>query len=530
MIHVTNKFKENIVKPRMIDAKINYDDIELTAEDDINHIERIFDAGIFKTCMKGLNIDINRTIEEKKIIKVKAGIYVDDSFEYVALGEYKTHEAKRNEDTDSYQIESYDKVEESMIDYDLSVEYPISVRDMFLKIFERLNWDTSYIPTGFVNSDKLINQDVWSNINYTFRDCLDELCTISCQWLVEKDGNVILTQPNLNDQILDEEYFSDSNVEIGHLVSYNALIFSRVGEADNIDRKDEESIEKNGLRAFKVVENQILSTDDRSNFIDEMWNYIKNFKYYSFDCESNGIMFLEPLDKIQIKLSDITYDVIILKDVLDITSDINELISAEASEESESNIKYSTDTDKKSNMASMHVDKQNKKIEALAKDVSDVKKLSSEFTIRADSIESSVSDIQQNVDSNNEEITNLKQQVTNVQTSTSQQFTIIEEKIENGVETLKNALVTIDINGIHVSMNESKISMLITNNQFAIVNDQGVNLAFFGYNEEENRSISEMDNLTVTNFFTAGAHRQEKFVDPDTGEVRTGWAYTEVDA
>ncbi len=137
--------------------------------------------------------------------------------------------------------------------------------------------------------------------------------------------------------------------------------------------------------------------------------------------------------------------------------------------------------------------------------------------------------IEQTVTSTVEDVTELTTTVKETITSNAEKIEAIEKKVENGVETLKNSLVTIDINGINVSTNVSKISTLITNDTFAIVNDQGAYLAFFGYNEAEKRSISQMDNLTITNFLTAGAHRQEKFVDPDTGEVRTGWAYTEVD-
>lgn len=101
----------------------------------------------------------------------------------------------------------------------------------------------------------------------------------------------------------------------------------------------------------------------------------------------------------------------------------------------------------------------------------------------------------------------------------------VNSTLTNGVETLKNSLVTIDINGIQVSTNLSKVSTLITNDSFKIipVNNPDEPLAFFGYDEKEGRSKSEMDNLTVKNYFVAGYHRQENFeID---GEKRTGWFY-----
>ena len=115
----------------------------------------------------------------------------------------------------------------------------------------------------------------------------------------------------------------------------------------------------------------------------------------------------------------------------------------------------------------------------------------------------------------------VKQNNQSVQTQINQ----INTNLENGVERVKNTLVTIDINGIQVSTNLSKVSTLITNDSFKIipVNNPNEPLAFFGYDEKEGRSKSEMDNLTVKNYLTVGYHRQEKF--EINGEQRTGWFY-----
>ena len=119
----------------------------------------------------------------------------------------------------------------------------------------------------------------------------------------------------------------------------------------------------------------------------------------------------------------------------------------------------------------------------------------------------------------------LSSTVTQNNQSVQTQINQINTNLENGVERVKNTLVTIDINGIQVSTNLSKVSTLITNDSFKIipVNNPDEPLAFFGYDETEGRSKSEMDNLTVKNYLTAGYHRQEKF-EPD-GEKRTGWFY-----
>lgn len=393
MIPVSNEFKENIVKPNTIDALLIYGNTTLTGEDHINSINRIYDAGLFKTCLKGLNLDLNVAIPEKTSINAQAGLLVNHQFEYVNLGAYKTHAPKKSEDNESYLIEAYDKIEESMIDYDLEVEYPISIRNMFVAIFERLGWDTSGIPLSFINSTKTIKQDLWSGINYTFRDCLDELCTIACHWLVEKNGIPTLIQPIQTNEIIDEEFFSDTNVTIGNLVFFNSLVFSRAEDSDTINRRDDESIETNGLHEFKIKDNQLLSTNDREDYIDEMWSYIKNFQYYSFDTDTLGVFYLEPIDKFTISMYGTSYETILLANNLEVTSGILDHIHSDEPEETTTEYKFSSSTDKDLKKTNFIVDKQNQIIESVVSNVSEQNEKISQITQTVDEINSKISDI-----------------------------------------------------------------------------------------------------------------------------------------
>lgn len=118
----------------------------------------------------------------------------------------------------------------------------------------------------------------------------------------------------------------------------------------------------------------------------------------------------------------------------------------------------------------------------------------------------------------------LSQTIVNNNQNLQNEINDINSNITNGVETLRNTLVTINIDGIKVATNISKISTIMTNDTFAVMSGT-TRLAYFGYDEEAGRSIAEMDNLTVKNYFTAGYHRTEGFEDEETNEPRTGWFY-----
>lgn len=137
-------------------------------------------------------------------------------------------------------------------------------------------------------------------------------------------------------------------------------------------------------------------------------------------------------------------------------------------------------------------------------------------------IETASNEITLSVSSITDDLNSFKSEVEKNQESSQEDIDEIFDTLENGVSGVKNSLVTININGIAVATNVSKVSTLITNNTFAIQSSD-TNLAYFGYDEELGKSVSEMDNLTVTNYLTSGYHRTEKF-EPD-GELRTGVFY-----
>jgi hypothetical protein len=154
-------------------------------------------------------------------------------------------------------------------------------------------------------------------------------------------------------------------------------------------------------------------------------------------------------------------------------------------------------------------------------------------------IDEELTDIQQHISDNTNAITTLKTEME--QTNQSFSFSIeelqtqaqnnlqridgIDNKIDNGVEVVKNKLVVININGISVSTNSSAISTLLSNDRFSIKSKSG-ELFFVGYDYEQQKTISRIDNLTVTTYFTRGYHREEGFeID---GEYRTGDFYVGV--
>ena len=501
MLSVTNDFKTALTQPRQIDAKVVVNNSTTLDSTQLNSIQREFNTDLFKTIVKKVEIDSNVSMNKGDTIVPSMGLLVNGAFEYLSLGTFKVKDVPElNKDTNSYQISTYDKIVECMVSYDLTssdITYPCTVRQLFVAIFTKLGWSTSGIPSTFVNSTSQIEEDVYSNMNMTYRDVLDELCTISCMFLADKNGVPTLYQKTITSETINEEFMKDTNVVVKNRVFFNSLVFSRASESDNIYRKDDTSIANNGLHEFKVSNLQILSLNWRDNFIDAMWNYIKTFEYYAFEIDTIGIGYLEPADAFTLSTFNTTYNTLLLNDDLTIRDGISERIYADEPKETETDYRYASDTDKKINQTTLIVDKQQGQVEALVSRVDANEESIGELTITSDNI-------QTNVSSMNENLTN---QISTLQSSTSLQINAINQTLEDGVEKLTNSLVKIDTNGINTSRDDETFNTQITNKTFE-VRDGTSPLVFVGYKVDEQRTVAQIPELEARQI-TAGVHRTE---------------------
>ncbi len=209
---------------------------------------------------------------------------------------------------------------------------------------------------------------------------------------IEFPTNAVIKYPLQS--TIDEMYLSQDDVTIGKKYFINSLVFSRAEESDSIYRKDNESITQKGLSEFKISDNQILSTNNRADFIDELWNYLKNLEFYTFDVKSTGIMWYDVADKFIIKAHNNTYPVVLLNDETTVDQDIEEHLYADEPKESETDYKCASETDKKINQTNLRVDKQNQKIEGLITQIGDRSEKTTSITADIDGLSSKVSNIQ----------------------------------------------------------------------------------------------------------------------------------------
>lgn len=390
---VTDNFKSDIrTYGRQLDFEVINNNIKID-NDEINSLKPSFNTKLFKTVLQKLEIDAKNEMLKKSKINLKAGVKLNGDYEYISYNTYQVEKCERQEDTNSYIITAYDKMIESMIDYDLTYTEKITVRQYLIKICERLGWNTNNIPASFINSEKLVSPALHMGIGYTFRDALDEIATITCSFLYFVDEDFYLAYPTETNESIDESYLDEDNITIGEKYFINSLVFSRAEESDNIYRKNDSSISINGLHEFRISDNQLLSTNERDLYIDEMFYYLQGFEFYVFDVKSKGILFLEACDKFIFILGGKEYPTILLNNEITFEDGITEDLYTDQPEETETEYKYADSTDRKINQTYIIVDKQNQIIESVVSNVSEQNNKISKVQQTVDSLNSKISDI-----------------------------------------------------------------------------------------------------------------------------------------
>ena len=774
----TQNFKDQIKElGREIESRITYGENTITSEE-LFSISPIVNGDILKSVMKELEFESSIQVPLNTVIKYEFGLKVNGEYEYINYGNFIVYSSEYNEDTKTYNHTCYDSMLNTMKDYEVlqNGNFPMTIREYLNNLCLDCGLTFKNKNSSFANYDKVLESDLYANLGYTYRDIFDQLAQVTASTIcIDTDNLVEVRYVTETNDIIDEEYLKDINVKFGEKYGpINSIVLSRSSESDNIFLRDEESVSTDGLCEIKIIDNEIMNFNDRSDYLPDILEKLNGLEYYINDYTSTGILYYDLCDRYTVKIGENTYSCVLFNDEQKITQGITEDIYTELPEESVTDYSKADKTDRRLNQIYIIANKQEKRIDAVVQtqeDLSDtliplatsngvelkleksagqplvefelegncyqeseptpdnpqeitviegdlslvdegeqsiettidlqgnfiaklpngtkdrlylsqghlyleqnvgkvvfngtenwkdelsanayvtiddakgtnlslvfsdrfigvtspsiwgkikfgntnknlifykgitekgslanfqtwlsennvtvyyelatpvihdlgeysIETLTGNSTIRAISnlqpsnmyckyirdiegldvfqtkndmadyynieatesrisatkgvIELSVENNKKLVDEQGKTINALDKKVTQKINDDGVEFKTIKDTLQNGVETLKNTLVTININGIQVSTNTSKISTIMTNDKFAIQDNTGTYLAYFGYDEEEGRSKAEMDNLTVRQYFTAGYHRTEGFTDEETNEPRTGWFY-----
>lgn len=389
-IHTEN-FKNNIKSfGRELDSILSYEiegeRTELGGEQ-LNSVTPSFQSNILKSAMRVLEIDSNVDIPSGTIVNYQLGSRIDeDEFDYINYGDYIVFSSEKQEDTNSFKIICYDFMLKSMVEYKelQGGMFPMTIRDYLVNICDDLGITFANGNETFANYDKEIKEDLYKNLGYTYRDILDELSQVTASTICINDNNQLeIRYINETNDVIDEEFLKDINVNFGEKYGkINSIVLSRAGESDNVYLQDEESIEENGLCELKIIDNQIMNFNDRSDYLPDILEQLDGLEYYINDFSSTGICYYDICDRYGVQIGDTIYSCVMFNDEQVISQGLEENVFTEMPNESETDYTKADKTDRRLNQAFIIVNKQNQTITALTKQVENIEE--SVEVLRAD--------------------------------------------------------------------------------------------------------------------------------------------------
>lgn len=391
----SNEFRPALREMRQLNAIVSYHDPKgfyiLTTEDDdnlltenefeiatesgvidydketINSVNPLFNASLFKTTCKSIQIECKNKIPIGTYLKVEIGVYKpnEDKYEYLDYGDYLVNEEPVYQaDSNDYLVTGYDKMIESMINYDdnpLSITFPIKHKNFVIAICDKFNWKYNLID--YPNANKNIVKDFYKGQNLTYRDVLDDL-NGACggSFMFDLNNNLIWKRPTETNEIVEDDDLKDVNVDFSEKYGkVNALTITTNGNVVLDSKEDSQSIQENGKAEFNINDNYILSYST-SDFIDEMFDEVNGLEYYLYDVDSTGLLIFEALDMFTFRHNGIDYKTIMLNDDIKLTQGLVETTFAEKPKETKNDY-ITTDKEKnKLNNAIISLDKANAEI------------------------------------------------------------------------------------------------------------------------------------------------------------------------
>lgn len=386
----TIDFKNQLTElGRELRGVITYNDV--TLEEEIYSITPHYNADLLKSVMKQLDIELSVDIPLNTIINCQIGIKVNEQYEMLNYGNYVVYKSEKQEDTNTYKITCYDKLLYSMKkNEDLGVEYPIKIKDYLIALGNKIG--LSVANTTFYNQDMKIPSELYLGQDYTYRDILDEIAqaTGSIICLNEND-EIQVKYPTQTNDTIDEEYLKDVNVKFGERYgAINTIVLSRAGESDNVYYPD--PLPANPIE-IKIVDNQIMNFNNRSDYLKGIYNALNGLYYYINDFTSTGILYYDVGDLYNVRIGENTYQCLMLNDEVNVTTGIEEIIHTDMPEKSETDYSKADKTDMRINKTYLIVDKQNQKIESVVNNVTEQNNKISQITQTVDEINSKISDI-----------------------------------------------------------------------------------------------------------------------------------------
>lgn len=369
--------------------------------EDINEARYYFDGALYRSVMRCLELKLknNWTAKAKKGLlldgfNIKVTHPEGDSVTIGYGGFYIAEEPEYDAAQNLTSIIAYDELYPSMQAYDMSLDWTngISLKNYLIAILNKLgiNYDVQSLNL-MANADKVITSEKFLDIEndstesaYTYRDVLDEIAkaagvTFAFHNSLRGDEyKLYAIKPTESGYVIDESNLR--SVTIGARYGpVKGVVLSREPQEDNVFYPSNLTDSQTAVKISNVeIMEDTKDNDYRENFIEGIYNSVKNTEYYLYELDSFGMAFLNFGDIFTIKTADREngiigeekeYKTIFMRTDMTIGNGIKEKSKLEAPQATSTDYSAAkSSTEKMLKWTMLRVDKQNQRIESYITD------------------------------------------------------------------------------------------------------------------------------------------------------------------
>lgn len=308
--------------------------------------------------------------------KIDGDIYVEVEAKYGSSTATKTYGAYHLKEEPTYDAnkKTYihkvgDNLIKSMVDYEaVNLTYPATIFAFFRALLVKVGYTTniSILPNGNLQ----MSTDIFNNIGFTYRDVLDDIAVANGVLFYVEGNELKIATIGGNKITINDDILKNQNISFGeHFGPINTIVLSRSGESDNIYYP--ETLPQNPIE-FKIVNNQLMNENNRDEFLPALYNQLNGIEYDIYDTELVGWGDVKPLQSVEFETGGNTYTSYIFNNEITLTDGYQQAIYNELPEETPTDYKAASKTDKTINQAYIIVRKNEAEIESLARRVVDV--------------------------------------------------------------------------------------------------------------------------------------------------------------
>lgn len=405
MIKVSNDFKNAMQQPvKELQAFLSYNNGTIRDEDDLIQFKVSCDSGLCKTSMRKLEAKyygshnlLGQWVHVGFGVKLPTGVY-----EYLDYGSFLVTEITTVKDTGVTTITGYDRMIRSMTKYVApNFTYPMTLYNYTKSLCIMFGLDLGN-ESFSVHNDWQITSDLWSNIDgITYRDILTQIAQVTCTTAIIGNDDKIYFKPitATNETLTYDNMFK---LKLEPLYGeINSVVLSRTPQEDNIVKRDEESIELNGLTEWKIENNEIIDKD-RDSAMTPIYNAMHGISYYPFETTTEGLGWFEIADNFDV-INDTgdTFNTTLFNYSILIDGSIKETLKTVAETKTQTQYQYASTIAKRVKNTEIIVDKQQQNITNIVSDLYDDNGLINEnFTKVYQDIDNIINSVQNSGGSN----------------------------------------------------------------------------------------------------------------------------------